>query len=43
MRFTIPAGPGFGEELTAQMTIFYAGIVNVYDNVPADKVSFVSF
>ena len=24
----------------AQLTVFYAGTVSVYDNVPADKVQF---
>jgi hypothetical protein len=33
-----PAGPG-KQPRTAQLTIFYAGMVNVYDDVPYDKVS----
>ncbi|CAI9103771.1 OLC1v1002319C1 [Oldenlandia corymbosa var. corymbosa] len=33
-----PSSPTFGEcPETAQMTIFYAGTINVYDNIPADK------
>ena len=31
-----PAGK---QPRTAQLTIFYAGMVNVYDDVPYDKVS----
>ncbi|KAH7366123.1 hypothetical protein KP509_18G064200 [Ceratopteris richardii] len=32
-----PTSPALGEQRTAQLTLFYAGTVNIYDDVPADK------
>lgn len=37
-----PGGSG-KQPRTAQLTIFYAGMVNVYDEVPFDKVSLEFF
>ncbi|KAH7283374.1 hypothetical protein KP509_34G003800 [Ceratopteris richardii] len=34
---TRPASPPSSQQHTAQLTIFYAGTVNIYDDVPADK------
>ncbi|KAH7366120.1 hypothetical protein KP509_18G064100 [Ceratopteris richardii] len=32
-----PTSPPLSEQRTAQLTLFYAGTVNIYDDVPADK------
>ncbi|KAH7366129.1 hypothetical protein KP509_18G064500 [Ceratopteris richardii] len=34
---TRPPSPPLSQQRTAQLTLFYAGTVNIYDDVPADK------
>ncbi|OMO92273.1 Tify [Corchorus olitorius] len=36
-RETISTSPGKNDSSKAQLTIFYAGVINVYDDVPSDK------